>query len=123
MEEFQAAQKRELMEAATQAARHLSEQQAEIDRMTAGLVKLSTEYNKLRQQSAQREDKLERMQLTAQLGARDNLDASDELAYLQALRGAAEAELMIDDARPKLGVRPLDPPGWEGILPEYYVYE
>ena len=61
--------------------------------MTAGLVKLSTEYNKLRQQSAQREDKLERMQLTAQLGARDNLDASDELAYLQALRGAAEAEL------------------------------
>lgn len=34
-----------------------------------------------------------------------------------------EAEAMIEDARPKLGVRSLELKGWEGILPAYYEFE
>lgn len=30
---------------------------------------------------------------------------------------------VIEDARKKLGVTPLNPPGWDGVLPELYVYE
>ena len=70
-----------------------AEQQGEIALMNDNLVQLTAEYNRLRQASADREARLERLQLSAQLGARDSLDAADELAYLQALRGAAEAEL------------------------------
>ena len=51
------------------------------------------EYNKLRQEAAVREAKLEKLQVQAQIVARDNLDAEDELAYMEALRGAAESEL------------------------------
>ena len=32
-------------------------------------------------------------------------------------------EEIVDDARPKLGVIPLKPEGWEGILPAHYEYE
>ncbi len=32
-------------------------------------------------------------------------------------------EAMIADARPKLGVHALNPPGWDGILPAFYEYE
>jgi hypothetical protein len=36
---------------------------------------------------------------------------------------AGEAENLIEDARAKLGVTPLDPPGWDGILPAFYEFE
>jgi hypothetical protein len=35
----------------------------------------------------------------------------------------AETQFVIEDARKKLGVTPLNPPGWDGILPEFYAYE
>ena len=52
-----------------------------------------SEYNRLRQVAAAREEKLEALQVQVQLGQRDNLDADDELAYPTALKGAAESEL------------------------------
>jgi len=34
-----------------------------------------------------------------------------------------EVVSLIDDARPKLGVTPLNPPDWDGILPRFYEFE
>ena len=47
-----------------------AEQQGEIALMNDNLVQLTAEYNRLRQASADREARLERLQLSAQLGQR-----------------------------------------------------
>lgn len=66
---------------------------AELHTISMSVHELERQYNKLRTEAAQRESQLEALQVQAQLGARDTLDADDELAYLRALKGAAEAEL------------------------------
>lgn len=35
----------------------------------------------------------------------------------------SEVEALIEDSRAKLGVLPLEPPGWDGILPAHYEFE
>lgn len=65
----------------------------EVATLSGSLLQLRAEYNRTRQVSAAREEKLERLQVRATLGARDGRDTADELEYMRALRAATEAEL------------------------------
>ncbi len=68
-------------------------QAAEVASLSAAVLELRREFNHKRQESAQREERLESLQVRAQLAVRDGRDADDELEYMRALRAATEAEL------------------------------
>ena len=68
-------------------------QGTEIAELTAAAHEKRREFNHVRQQSADREERLESLQVRAKLAVRDGRDEDDELEYMRALRAATEGEL------------------------------